>query len=271
MRLRILCAGLVTALLAIYAMLEPFWFQIKHLTLTDSDVPAAFEGSRIVFLSDIHYGRNFPRDRLRWLVRTVNELQPDLVIFGGDYYQWGRDLILPCFEELQHIHAPLGKFGVLGNHDHFKDYAALARQGMQTAGIMLLDNRAQWVKRHGQRFKIGGVGDLLTDNQNLTSTLAGTRVEDFVMLISHNPEYVEQITTHNIDIVLSGHTHGGQITLFGLWAPFMELRYGRKYLKGIVKTPFTTVMISNGVGMVALPLRFCARPDIIVLTLKRGQ
>ena len=259
------------AFVFIYALLEPFWFRIKRFTLTNPDLPAAFEGIRIAFISDIHHGPNFPRRRVRWLVNAVNHLQPDMVIFGGDYYQWGRDLILPCFEEIRRIQAPLGKFGVMGNHDYFGDYAALARRGMTLAGIAPLDNRAQWVEYHGQRIKIGGVGDLLADAQDLIPTLNETTAHDVVILISHNPEYVEQIATRNIDVVLSGHTHGGQITLFGLWTPFMKLRYGRKYLRGIVETPFTKVIISNGVGMVSVPMRLFARPDIVILTLKRKR
>lgn len=269
--MRLIGVGLCAALIPIYALLEPYWFQIKHVTLSDTDIPPAFDGLRIVFLTDIHHGPNFPQWRVRWLVNTVNALHPDLVLLGGDYYQWGRDLIQPCFEELRWIHAPLGKFGVLGNHDHFEDYAMLARQGMANAGIVDLDNRAVWIKRQGQRIKVGGIGDLQEDTQDLTPTLAETHERDFVMLISHNPEYAQQIRTQNIDMVLSGHTHGGQITLFGLWAPFMKLQHGQKYLKGMVETPFTKVIISNGLGMVSLPLRFCARPDLVVLTLRSGD
>lgn len=263
--------GLVCLLgnsLLAYALLEPYLIEIKRIPWHDPNIPPAFDGMRLVFVTDIHHGPNFPLWRLRRLVKSINALQPDMVLFGGDYYQWGEEYVLPCFQELQHIEAPLGKFGVFGNHDHWKDWIPLAEEGMRLAGITSLENQAQWIEQDGQRIKLGGVGDLTHGTQDLGPTLAQAQDDDFVLLLTHNPEYVEQLSTSAIDLVLSGHTHAGQITVFGLWAPFLDLQYGRKYLKGIVKTDDTTVIISHGVGMVAVPLRVCARPDILVLTLK---
>lgn len=263
----ITCLGF---LLLVYMLLEPYWIQIKEIPIVSADIPAAFDQTRIVFVSDIHHGPNFPIKRLQRLAQTLNDLHPDLMIFGGDYYQWGKKLVAPCFEELRKVQARFGKFGVIGNHDYFgNDNAILARQGMEHAGITLLENRSEWIVQKGQRIKIGGVGDMNCGTQDILPTIADVREHDFVILVSHNPEYAERLTTHKIDLLLSGHRHGGQINLFGFWAPLISSRYGQKYIQGIVETPFTKVVISNGIGMVGVPLRFCARPDIIVLTLKR--
>ena len=256
-------------LLGYMCLMEPYWLRIRTITLNTPEVPAAFEGTRIAFIADIHYGAYFSGKRLQQLVATVNGLQPDIVIFGGDYFQWNQTYIAPCFAELQRIHAPLGKFGVLGNHDDWRDGAALTRQGMQTAEITVLDNQAVWIVKNGQRIKIGGVGDLLTNVQNLAPTIADVAETDFVILVSHNPEYAEQLHTRKLDVMLSGHTHGGQINFFGRWAPFLKLRTGQKYVRGMVDTAYTKVIISNGVGMVAVPARFCARPEIILVTLTK--
>ena len=190
-------------------------------------------------------------------------------IFGGDYVHRNAKYITPCFDELIHVKDLLGKFGVLGNHDHWED-APLTRQNMKKAGITILDNRAEWIVRDGKRIKIGGVGDLWEDIQNLSPTIDNTKEDDFVILASHNPDYAEQITTRKIDLMLSGHTHGGQVTFFGLWAPLVPSRYGQKYRTGIVETGLTKVIISNGIGTITPPGRFFARPDIIVLMLTNG-
>ena len=90
-----------------------------------------------------------------------------------------------------------------------------------------------------------------------------------VILLSHHPDYADTLTTGLVDLVLSGHNHGGQVTLFGLWAPLLPSSNGQKYRTGTVHTGLTTVVISNGVGTVTPPLRFCARPEIILIRLER--
>jgi predicted MPP superfamily phosphohydrolase len=140
---------------------------------------------------------------------------------------------------------------------------------MQAAGIVVLDNHAEWIVLGEERIRIGGVGDLWEDSQDLSATTDGVQDDDFVILLSHNPDYVEDIRTGAIDLVLSGHTHGGQLTLFGLWAPIVPSRFGQKYRSGIVRTPFTTAIISNGIGTITPPLRLFARPEIILIRLRR--
>lgn len=255
-----------------YAFSEAFWLEIKQVPVIDPNIPAAFDGVTIVFATDIHHGRNFPIRRLRAFVNTVNQLHPDIVLFGGDYYQWREKYIKPVFAELTKIHAPLGKFGVFGNHDYWKDFLETARPAREQAGIAALDNQAVWIVKDGARIKIGGVGDWEEARQDLRPTVRDVTEQDFVILLSHNPEFAEFIHTRKIDLVLSGHTHGGQVSLFGLWSPCARrLQYGQKYLKGSIRTPFTTVMVSKGVGSVFLPMRFFARPDILVLTLKKPE
>jgi predicted MPP superfamily phosphohydrolase len=255
-------------LLLVYAYAETYWIELKEITVSSRDLPQAFSGKRIVFLTDIHRGPFFSQKRLEKLVERVNGLQPDLILFGGDYIHRSPEFIPPCFAALGKLHAPLGKFGVLGNHDHWES-AALTRQYAARAGIRLLDNRAVWIYQEGARIRLGGVGDLLRDISDSRPTLEDVRANDFVMLLSHNPDYIETIHDNRIDLVLSGHSHGGQITFFGWWAPVSNSYYGEKYRTGLVKTPYTKAVISNGIGTITPPLRFFARPQIILITLKR--
>ncbi len=257
----------VLFLLLAYSLMEPYWLEVKSIDIIDQDIPKSFDGKKIVFVSDIHHGPYFSIERVNELVEKINGVNPDIIILGGDYVRQDSRYIAPVFEELKNLNATIGKFGVLGNHDHWEG-AELTRQGMKNAGIKILDNNAEWISINGEKIKVGGVGDLWTDLQDMNPTINDTKEEDFVILVSHNPDYAEEIKTDKIDLVLSGHTHGGQVTLFGLWAPSIPSRYGQKYRTGIVDTKFTKVVISNGVGMVGLPVRFFARPEIIIIILK---
>jgi predicted MPP superfamily phosphohydrolase len=252
----------------VYALVEPFLVEVKRYDIESPDIPESLKGMRIAFITDIHHTEIYPRDRVRDLVEKVNGLKPDIILLGGDYVNKSPKFIEPCFEELAQLEAPYGKFGVLGNHDHWES-ATLTKICMDKAGIKRLDNKSEWINKDGQRIKIGGVGDIWEDKQELDKTIFDVEEKDFVILLSHNPDYAERIKTTKIDLVLSGHTHGGQVTLFGLWAPFIPSGYGEKYKTGIIKTDYTEVLVSNGVGYVGyLPVRFFARPQIVVVELK---
>jgi uncharacterized protein len=101
--------------------------------------------------------------------------------------------------------------------------------------------------------------------------IEGTNADDFVILVSHNPDYAEELPPGAVDLTLSGHTHGGQITFFGLWAPYLPSDYGQRYRTGLVETENTTVIVSNGIGTIFPPIRFFAPPQIVEITLERGS
>jgi predicted MPP superfamily phosphohydrolase len=275
-----------------YGFVESHRIEVKRYTVTSPDVPAAFDGTRVVLLTDIHRGAFFSQDRVRRLVEQVNALGPDLVVLGGDYVYANTGYEASCFAELARLQAPLGRFAVLGNHD-YGEYRAdggggsssgtsdgtrpggatdpsPAIEAIRGAGITLLDNRAVWVEKAGRRIRVGGVGDYQEDTPDLAPTVEGTSAGDFVLLVSHNPDYAEELPIGAVDLVLSGHTHGGQVTFFGLWAPSLPSEYGQKYRTGLVVTEATTVIVSNGIGTIFPPIRFFARPQIVEITLRSG-
>jgi predicted MPP superfamily phosphohydrolase len=194
-------------------------------------------------------------------------MKPDLVLLGGDYVHRDPKYIIPCFQVLGKLKAVYGVYGVMGNHDHLES-AIITQQAAADAGIQLLDHKALWLTIGENRIKIGGVGDLTTDLQNM-SAFQDAGENDFTILLSHNPDYIRSLPAGKVDLMLSGHTHGGQVTLFGFWAPFIPSAYGNKYRTGIVKENGTTLLITNGVGTITPPVRFFARPqieEIILLT-----
>jgi predicted MPP superfamily phosphohydrolase len=246
-----------------YGFAETYRLEVKQITVTSPDVPTAFDGTTVVLLTDIHRGWFFSQDRVGRLVTRVNALKPDLIVLGGDYVYANTDYEASCFAELAGLRAPLGRFAVLGNHDYGEhddsgDGPTPAIEAIRDSGITVLDNQAVWVEKAGARIRIGGVGDYNQDTPQLGPTVEGTSASDFVLLVSHNPDYAEELPICAVDLMLSGHTHGGQVTFFGLWAPFTPSRYGQKYRTGLVVTETTTVIVSNGIGTIFPPIRFFA-------------
>jgi len=270
---RILIVTIIGALLLVYTAVEPFWVEVAEYTISDPDIPESFDGVTIALIADVHHGPFFSQERLARFVERVNSLEPDLVALAGDYVHRSPIYIEPAFAELAKLRAPLGVFGVLGNHDHWEG-ANLTREQMQQAGITLLDNRAQWIDLGDERIRIGGIGDFISDTQDLGPTVTAVAATDFTVLLSHNPDYVEEIATaaaEKVDLVLCGHTHGGQVTLFGQWAPLVPSQYGQRYRTGLVGVRGMTTIISNGVGTITPPLRFFARPQLVLIRLVKPE
>jgi uncharacterized protein len=260
---------IIGVLFLAYSLIEPYWTETKESIIYNATLSAKFDGLKIVFIADIHHGPFFSRERVEKLVNSVNKMNPDIVLIGGDYVQSDPKYIIPCFEELKGLKANLGKYGVLGNHDHWED-AALCKKEARNADITLLDNQATWIVKDGERIKIGGVGDISEDTQDVLPTVADVQKEDFVILLSHNPDYIEYMNNDKVDLMLSGHTHGGQCTLFGLWAPLVPSEFGNKYRTGLFEKGKTTLLVTNGIGVMTPPVRFFARPQINVIYLKKS-
>ncbi len=249
-----------------YSFIEPYLIDEKTTATNDSDVPQNFVGKKIIFVSDIHNGQYFKRERVADVVRKVNDLNPDIVVLGGDYVYGDRKYIEPCFEELAKLKAKMGIFGVTGNHDEWEDHD-LTVKSMKKAGITVLSDRAEWLKIDKDKIKIAGIDWYSTSEPDIGPLIEDAGENDFVILVSHTPDFAEKLKTSKIDLMLSGHTHGGQVTFFGLWAPYLPSQYGQKYRTGVIKDDKTTVLISNGIGSMLLPIRFFARPQINIIIL----
>ena len=260
------CVALVGVML-----LEARSLRVNRVTFRSADVPAAFDGLRVAFVSDIHYGSFIARERVRETVDRVNALHPDLIVLGGDYIYRKESAsdIGPVFDELARLRAPFGVYGILGNHDHALLEVNVAPV-MAAAGVQELYDDGVWLRRGGSRLRLSGLSGLTEDRLTIAQALDGATAEDFVLLADHSPDVAESLGGAPVDLLLAGHTHGGQVTAFGLWAPFVPSRYGQKYRVGLVTDGPVPVFVTTGVGTIVLPLRFFARPEVVLLTLRRG-
>jgi len=268
-KLKILIAAFAaTAFVLSYGLFEAQWTKNSYLTITHPEIPENFSRKKIVFVSDFHCGLFFRESRVSKIVETINGLDPDIVILGGDYVDSSKNYIDACFKEIAKLKPKHGVYGVLGNHDYLVGEKAV-KKAMVESSIVVLDNDSRWLDISGQKIKIGGVADFLKGDADLDPTTKDVADSDFVILAVHNPSFYDKIQG-KVDLVLSGHTHGGQISLFGKWHPFFEFRYGRKYISGIFRTKNSLLLVSNGLGTTILPFRFFVRPEINVITLEKS-
>ena len=200
-----------------YALYEAKRCGVLRLDVTLRNLPAAFEGTTIAFLADTHHGPLNPLGYLEDVVAMTNELGPDIVALGGDFVQRhrvrapgvdDRRYVVPGVAVLAKLHAPLGRFAVLGNHDYGVD-PALTRRALADHGLTELTNRGVWLERGGARLRFCGVDDCRKGRPRLREALGDMTDADAAVVMTHNPDYIERVRDRRVDLVLSGHTHGG--------------------------------------------------------------
>jgi predicted MPP superfamily phosphohydrolase len=256
----------------VYPFLEAKWLRVTRRTIAVSNLPPPFRGMSVALLADVHHGPFVPLAYVRHVVAMINALKPDIVVLAGDYVHRHPNYIAPGIEELGRLRAALGRFAVRGNHDNRNyhgslNFQSLSQVALAEAKLPDLNNVGVWLERGRTRLRICGVGDLWTDHQNLDAVLGDATERDAVLLLSHNPDFVETIRDHRISLVLSGHTHGGQVVVPGFGAPVVPSQYGQKYLYGLVEGPCCRVFITRGAGTISPPVRFLCRPEVVLITL----
>ena len=216
----------------------------------------------IALMSDFHPADpNMPPERLARIVGQVNALHPDVIILAGDFVSDpGLGLkpysIPASIAPLGKLRAPLGIFAVLGNHDRWDDPGAV-RHELEQRGITVLSNSA----RQAGPLVIGGIDDLITGHARLGATLATMRsFKGGKILTSHSPDAFPHLPA-DTGLMLAGHTHCGQIQLFG-WAPVTNSQYGGRYVCGLVRERGNVLVVTAGLGTSVLPIRLGARPDV---------
>jgi uncharacterized protein len=250
-----------------YSLVEAKWLRVVRATIAVPRLARPFSGLKIAFVADTHHGPHVSREYVRSVVDATNALEPDVVALGGDYVTRDAEYIRPGIEELGRLRGPLGRFAVLGNHDHWVGPDE-TRAALADAQITNVVNDGRWIERKSSRLRICGVDDLWEGTQDLPAALDDATSNDATILLSHNPDYAEQITDNRVGLVLSGHTHGGQVVLplcEPRWAP---TRFGSKYLGGPAQGPACQVFVSRGAGTTGPPVRFRCRPEIVLLTLE---
>lgn len=260
-----------------YALLaEPRKIELTRRVIRLPGLPPQLTGLTAVQLTDLHYGDWVPASFLRRAVEMANDVKPDLFFLTGDYAtKPGRRRLRPVMEMLSGLRPRIGTFAVLGNHDHRCD-SALLRRLMGDLGFHLIDNSRRFIgldrsisAEPHDGFCIAGIGDWYCAHQDYPAALGNLPAGMPRILLSHNPDVAEddRLTSSGlrVDLIISGHTHGGQIRLPLLGTPVVPSGYGQKYASGLVTGPVCPVFISRGLGLAVLPLRWGVPPEIAVL------
>jgi predicted MPP superfamily phosphohydrolase len=257
---------------------EPRWFTVTNRTITLRGLPRALDGLRLVQLTDIHHGPWLSLGYIREVVRTCNALKPDLALLTGDYILQSSVYAGPVAAALAELRPNIGTVAVLGNHDLNEGAGEVVRRAFAEAGLPLIDNARrvltpdrELVKWAPKGLAICGVEDLWRAKPSPRKALFGLPPYMPRLLLSHNPDVAEErclLRCHmRVDLMISGHTHGGQVYIPGIGRPFVPSRYGEKYAEGLVQGPRCPVFICRGLGMATVPLRIGVPPEIAVLEL----
>jgi len=247
------------------ALAEPFMLSIERQEIFLRRLPKVLNGLRIVHLSDLHYGPLTSSDHLRRAAKVANELRPDLIFLTGDYISQDRIYAAPCAEIVGKLRARYGVYGILGNHDHWTD-AKLITDLFRAEGIRMLINEGMRIDINGASFWLAGVDDTMVGLEDLTLALAGSSESELRIVLAHNPIILRRAAAASVDLVLSGHTHGGQVTLRS--EKNGSGRPRRRLLRGLGRRGNTQIYVSRGLGTVVLPIRYGCPPEVSVLELR---
>ncbi|MBL8731579.1 MAG: metallophosphoesterase [Planctomycetes bacterium] len=243
----------------------------RRLEFTALDLPLrpgaiGLDGLRIAFISDVHAGSFLGVDDLTRLFERVQATAPDLVLFGGDLINTREREILLFERPLQVLRPRYGMFAVPGNHDHFfGPDIGLWRAFLERCGVRVLDNAGVRIAHGGGSLWLCGVDDLTEGAPDLARALHGRREQEPAILLSHHPDFFFEAAAVDVDLQLSGHTHGGQIRLGGV-APIHHSRFG--YERGWFVANGCKLYVGRGVGVTVLPLRIDAAPEIPIVTVR---
>jgi predicted MPP superfamily phosphohydrolase len=231
-------------------------------------LPSAFHGLRVVQISDIHHGLFLPKEWLSEAVRQANRLNPDIIALTGDFVTYSRRNIGPAAELLGRLRARYGVYAVLGNHDFRVDADAIT-SALRRQRIDVLRNRHVTLWFGGESAYLAGVDDY-GYGADLRRAMRGVPRDAATILLAHNPRVIHLASRHGVSLVLSGHTHGGQVNL-----PILGTVYGRsperlRYKIGWDRMGATQIYVSRGIGTIVLPWRLRCPSEITHLKLLQG-
>lgn len=269
-------AALAAGALGIYSS----EFARHEISITSNDLlirrlPEAFHGLRVVQISDIHFDEYTEPDFVRRIVQQVNALNPDLLLLTGDFVSYGplplsfgAAAAFRCAAILRELACPL-RFACMGNHDTAVGVPIII-EALSQAHIPVLFNNYLPIERGGQRIWLCGVADPASSHPDLYYAIP-PNPDGPVILLSHAPDYADTVVFHPrghiVDLMLSGHSHGGQVRL-PLIGPLVLPPGGKKYVEGLFRLGRMQLYVNRGIGAVGLPFRLNCPPEISLFTLR---
>lgn len=268
--LRVATAVVVVVALAttIYGVVEAARPQVVTQQVDLAGLPEGFDGTRVVLISDLHVGPARSASFTRKVVDEVNAQRPDLILIAGDLTDGTIANVGDDLEPLAGLSAPLGVFGVSGNHEFYSDDGGAWLDEWERLGVHTLRNQRVSVERNGATIDIAGIQDYTAPapyEPDLPAALAGRDPQRFVLLLAHEPRQALEASDLDVDMQVSGHTHGGQIWPIRYLVPLQQ-----PSVEGLDTIGNTTLYTTRGAGAWGPPVRVGAPPEITVLELHRA-
>ncbi|WP_409978169.1 metallophosphoesterase [Anoxybacteroides tepidamans] len=250
--------------------IEPSRLTVTEHSIVHPLIPKGFDGVTILQFSDTHLGHYYSLDRLSHIVKRINDISPDLVVFTGDLIDAPNqypyiDDIIPILSD---IRAPLGKFSIYGNHDHGGYGTDLYRNIMERAGFRMLLNEHVMIELiDNSKIAIAGSDDLMLGKPHFDRMFHQISPSTYTILLLHEPDGAMKAARYPVHLQLSGHSHGGQIQLPFI-GPLITPPLAIQYYEGFYKIQDLTLYVNRGLGTTRMPFRFLSPPELTVFTLK---
>ena len=265
--------GLIVLFL-VYSHYEYRHIKIRTIEIKSKDIPEEFNGKRVLFVADFQYDTmaRYNKRQQKKAIEMINAQKKDMILLGGDYATWEKN-IPKFYEDAKDIKIPeLGVYAIYGNHEYPGEEETA--ENMKKLGFNLLVNENRKITINNENIYIAGVTDLWHGKPDAKKALEGLKKEDFVLFLTHNPEYFEEMTEdekEKADMTLAGHTHAGQVTFFGKII-MSAIKDKKKYGYGMKEYNGHKIYITSGLGGAFLEMfiRFFAQPEIVIFELKRG-
>lgn len=255
---------------------EPTWLELTRHQVPVRGLPPEFHGMRILQLSDLHCSRHVTPTYLAEAVDLAQAQSPDLVVLTGDFIHHGFKYIPQVAHAVSRLHATHGTFAVLGNHDYsVRNALGLRRHrhlhkavadALSNRAIRVLRNETVLLHRGDSKLQLTGVEDLWSRACDLEAAYAGSAIHEPRIVLAHNPCTIEHLEGRRCDLMLSGHTHGGQINLPRLGRVTLGPN-GKRYAAGMYEVEDSRLYVHRGVGF-GFKVRFNVRPEVALLTLQ---
>lgn len=241
--------------------------RVKTYHISSKDLPASFDGFRMAFATDFHYESKFKSSRLNGMVLALKSVNPDILLLGGDYRGRNGGNLDELFDAIEKVKPEYGTFAVMGNHERGEN-DTLVRKAMKRTGISLLEHETDTIYKGKDYILITGIRNPFDLKRNGISPTLKLTPSDFVVMLTHTPDYAEDTDITNTDLVLAGHTHGGQVSFFRKWTPAHFSKYGNRFLTGLKKNSLgIPVIISNGLGTSRKDIRLFTPSEIVLVVL----
>lgn len=268
---------IIIALVWVFLYVNNHWLQVSSHEIASDRIPKAFDGLVIVQLSDLQ-DAEFGQNQIK-LAEKVKKLDPDFIFLTGDIIDSNRYDLEKSLQLVRKLVRIAKVYYVIGNHEVAVNQVEEITSALRALGVVVLKNEAKILERDGEKLVIAGLDDPLMESiegsektiaKYMDSTLASIPDQYYRLLLSHRPEVFDVYTNRQVDLIFTGHAHGGQVRIPGIggliapgqgWFP--------KYMAGVHTKGITTMVVSRGLGNSVVPYRMFNRPEIVVVTLKK--